>query len=60
MELTYNEREFEAALVHFGNYLLKHYGVMEHSSSGEPICLRKVSDADLSNWKETVDPCVIA
>lgn len=48
--------ERELGLVLFGNYLLKRYGVMVHSSDGknEPIYQREVTDADLCNWKEEI------
>jgi hypothetical protein len=41
-------------LVSFGNYLLKEYGVMVHSSDGKnvPIYQREVSHADICNWKD--------
>lgn len=46
---TYRDRY----LVRFGNYLLKRYGVMVHSSDGknQPVYQREVSHADLENWK---------
>lgn len=46
--------DFDGILVSFGNYLLKRYGVMVHSSDGKnvPIYQREVGDADLCNWKE--------
>lgn len=42
-------------LVSFGNYLLKRYGVMEHSTDGKntPLFQRQISDADLRNWKNS-------
>jgi|SRR6185369_5012426 len=46
----------QAQLVEFGNYLLKTYGVQVHSTDGknQPIYQREVSDADFSNWSDTV------
>ena len=43
----------EKQLVSFGNYLLKRYKVMEHSTDGQntPLFQRQVCDADLQSWK---------
>jgi hypothetical protein len=40
-------------LVSFGNYLLKQYNVMVHSTDGtnQPLFQREVSDADIANWE---------
>ena len=48
----------EAQLISFGNFLLKTYGVMVHSSDGknQPIYERQVSDADFCNWEHVEQP----
>ena len=45
--------ETTQALVNFGNYLLKRYGVHVVSNDGEnkPLYQRVVTDADLANWQ---------
>ena len=50
------KEEEDISLVLFGNYLLKRYGVMVHSSDGknQPIYQREVCDADLCNWKDEI------
>ena len=43
----------EVALIHFGNYLLEKYNVKVMSDDGtnQPLYDRKVTDADIQNWK---------
>jgi len=40
-------------LIDFGNYLLRHYKVQQHSSDGEntPLYQQEVSHADYENWR---------
>lgn len=47
--------ELETNLVDFGNFLFDEYGVMAMNSKGEEAYQRKVTHADLANWKDKIN-----